>query len=236
MTSREWHMVASAMADLGCRWVIAAALAATGLIGAAAAAQQSPQPKGPPNAMQGFSTNRDKPVRIQAATLEVRDKDKVATFTGDVHVTQGDTDMRCKVLVVFYEGDATQPGTPAAQPGPGGQGQIKRMEAKGNVVVTQKDQVATGDRADYDVRSNTIILTGNVVVTRGQDVLRGNRLIVDLTSGVSNVESGGGRVEMLIQPSQRPTADANAAQPQQPLQLQPAQSPQAQPARPARKN
>ena len=61
--------------------------------------------KGPPNALQGFSQNRDQPVHIEAATLEVRDKDKVATFTGDVHVTQGDTDMRCKSLVVFYEQD-----------------------------------------------------------------------------------------------------------------------------------
>src|SRR3974377_980560 len=58
--------------------------------------------KGPPNAVQGFSQNRDQPVHIEAATLEVRDKDKVATFSGDVRVKQGDTGMRCKSLVVFY--------------------------------------------------------------------------------------------------------------------------------------
>ena len=40
---------------------------------------------------------------IEAASLEVRDKDKVATFTGNVKVVQGDTTMRCKSLVVFYE-------------------------------------------------------------------------------------------------------------------------------------
>jgi lipopolysaccharide export system protein LptA len=27
----------------------------------------------------------------------------MATFTGDVYVLQGDTEMRCKVLVVSYE-------------------------------------------------------------------------------------------------------------------------------------
>ena len=53
--------------------------------------------------MQGFSQNRDQPVHIEAATLEVRDKEKEATFSGDVHVMQGDTGMRCKSLVVFYE-------------------------------------------------------------------------------------------------------------------------------------
>jgi lipopolysaccharide export system protein LptA len=226
----EWgrHMSASGLHKSGVRasgygLMVGAALVAMSAlaVGASAAPQQSPPPNGPPNALQGFSTNRNQPVRIRAATLEVRDKDKVATFTGDVHVTQGDTDMRCKVLVVFYEGDATQPSTPAAQPGPAGQQQIKRMECKGNVVATQKDQVATGERADYDVRSNTIIMTGNVVVTRGQDVLTGNRLVVDLTSGVSNVESGrgsggSGRVEMLIQPSQRPDAKGATPQPAPP--------------------
>ena len=35
--------------------------------------------------------------------MEVRDKQKEATFSGDVRVKQGDTGMRCKSLVVFYE-------------------------------------------------------------------------------------------------------------------------------------
>ena len=56
-----------------------------------------------PNALQGFQQNRNQPVKIEAARLEVRDKDKVATFTGNVKVVQGDTTMHCKVLVVFYE-------------------------------------------------------------------------------------------------------------------------------------
>ena len=45
-----------------------------------------PTPQGPPNALQGFSQNRDQPVHIESATLEVRDKQKEATFSGDVRV------------------------------------------------------------------------------------------------------------------------------------------------------
>jgi lipopolysaccharide export system protein LptA len=201
---------------------IAAAIAvALGFAAMPAGAQQN---KGPPNAPQGFSTNRERPVKIQAASLEVRDKDKVATFKGDVHVVQGETDLRCRTLVVFYEGDSAKPGVPAAQPGPNGQQQqqIRRMEAKGDVVVTQKDQVATGDLGEFDMRTNTFTLSGNVVVTRGQDVLRGRRLIVNLTTGVSNMESTGGRVEMLIQPNQpRPDANSGQAQGQPPKPARP---------------
>jgi len=170
--------------------------------------------KGPPNALQGFSQNRNEPVKIEAATLEVRDKQKQATFSGAVKVVQGDTTMRCNSLVVFYEqgGDDKTGATGAANttntmkqanPGPGGQQKIKKLEARGSVLVTQKDQTATGELGLFDMASNTVTLSGGVVMTQGQNVLSGDRLIVDLTSGVSRVESGKsgqGRVQGLFVP------------------------------------
>src|SRR6478609_9383494 len=183
-------------------------LLVAGLVMSAGALCAQTPPSGPPNALQGFSQNRDQPVHIEAATLEVRDKQKEATFSGDVRVKQGDTGMRCKSLVVFYEqGSETADKTKtmqAAAPGPGGEQRIKRLEARGGVVVTQKDQTATGELGIFDMKSNTVTLTGNpVVMTQGQNVLRGERLMVDLTSGVSRVESGKngqGRVQGLFQP------------------------------------
>ena len=161
-------------------------------------------PSGPPNALQGFSQNRNQPVQVESASLEVRDKDKIATFIGNVKMVQGDTTMRCKTMKVFYEQDAA-PGTstmPAAKPGPGGSQQIKRLEALGGVIVTQKDQTATGETGVFDMKSNTVKLLGGVVVTQSQNVLRGETLTVDLTTGVSHVESkaGQGRVQGLFLP------------------------------------
>jgi len=63
--------------------------------------------------------------------------------------------------------------------------------------VIQKDQTATGESALFDVKSNTVTLKGNVVVTQGQNVMRGDRLVVDLASGVSRVD-GTGPVKLLI--------------------------------------
>src|SRR6185503_1879352 len=65
---------------------------------------------GMPNALQGFSRNKNEPVKIESNKLEVRDKEKLAIFTGNVFVQQGDTTMRCPELRVFYEGDAKTPG------------------------------------------------------------------------------------------------------------------------------
>lgn len=163
--------------------------------GAGALAQQ-----GVPNALQGFSQNRDKPVQIEAAMLEVRDKDKVATFSGNVVVTQGDTTMRCTSLLVFYDQEQSAGSMKAARPGPGGQQSIRRLEARGGVTVTQKDQTATGDAGIFDMKTNTITLAGNVIVTQGQNVMRGERLVVDVATGAARVESGKGPVRALIVP------------------------------------
>jgi lipopolysaccharide export system protein LptA len=197
---------------------------ASGFFAAGVFAHAQPSPQGPPNALQGFSQNRDQPVHIEAATLEVRDKQKQATFSGDVRVKQGDTGLRCRSLVVFYEqsaetGDKSK-SLQAANPGPGGEQRIKRLEARGSVVVTQKDQTATGELGVFDMKSNTVTLTGNpVVMTQGQNVLRGGKLVVDLTSGVSRVE--GGRVQGLFQGNSDSKADGNNAQGPRPIPVRP---------------
>jgi lipopolysaccharide export system protein LptA len=205
---------------------------------APAGSEASAQPPGPPNALQGFSGNRDKPVNIRATSLEVRDKQKYATFSGNVRVVQGDTEMRSKVLVVYYEDAAGPAGAGMAQAGLGENSQIKRMEAKGGVVVTQKDQIATGERIDFEMKTNIATLTDNVVVTKGQDVMRGQKLVVHLDTGASTMEAGNtGRMEMLINPKQGPSPiPGSAAGPQAPTPGQNPTQNQGKSASPARPN
>jgi lipopolysaccharide export system protein LptA len=186
----------------------ALALAASGDVSAQGAMS------GVPNAMQGFSQNRDQPIQIEAASLEMRDKKKEATFAGNVKVVQGDTTMTSKSLVVFYDSGpaapaSSQPAAPkgsksasmqSATPGPGGSSSIRRLEARGSVVVTQKDQVVTGETAIFDPRANLITMAGGVVLTQCKNVLKGDRLKVDMTTGVSRVESDSNKVQgMFIQ-------------------------------------
>jgi len=163
---------------------------------------------GQPNALQGFSKNKGQPVSIEAERLEVRDKDKTATFAGKVQVVQGDTTLRCKTLTVFYDEPASDVkaanSKPVAKIASSAEQKIKKLDAKGDVVVTQNDQVATGDTASFDMDKNVVTMSGNVVLTQGPNVVRGSRLVVDLTNGYSRVESGSGkdgRVQGLFVPS-----------------------------------
>jgi lipopolysaccharide export system protein LptA len=170
--------------------------------------------------------NQDQPIQIESATLEVHDKDKMATFSGDVQVVQGDTTIKCQTLVVFYGAEhgsgqgrnvasAAQASGTAQAGGQGGQPQqksgmpqgsqdIRRIEARGGVTVVSKDQNASGDLGVYDLKKKTVTLTGNVVVTQGKNVLHGDRVVVDTVTGNAHVESGGtsqNRVRALILPN-----------------------------------
>ncbi|CAA0086787.1 Lipopolysaccharide export system protein LptA [Starkeya nomas] len=157
-----------------------------------------------PNALQGFAANRDQPIRINANSLEVRDQEKQAIFTGNVVVQQGDTTLRCKKLVVFYDGKeaggAAKSGEALAAGSPINSSAIRRLEIIDSVVVTTKEQTATGEKGVFETASNTITLTGSpVVLTSGPNVIRGKKLTVDLTSGLSRFD--GGRIESLIVPN-----------------------------------
>jgi len=201
----------------------ATATFALALIAAGGACAQGAM-TGVPNAMQGFSQNRDQPIQIEAASLEMRDKKKEATFAGNVKVVQGDTTMTSKTLVVFYDSNSA-PATPppvnpkaaksapiqSATPGPGGSSSIRRLEAKGTVVVTQKDQVVTGETAIFDTKANLITMAGGVVLTQCKNVLRGDRLLVDMTTGVSRVESDSGKVQGIFEQGSSGQPCASAA-------------------------
>ena len=204
------------------RWHCAAALIVLLTPGFAAAEGVRGAPGPVQSLVQG--QDQDQPVQIEAGTLEVRDKNKTATFSGNVQVVQGDTKMKCQSLVVFYgkefgiagatteaKPDAkpeTKPEAKAASIMPQNAQNIRRIEARGGVTVVTKDQNASGDLGVYDLVSKTITLTGNVVVSQGQNVIHGERVVVDTVTGNARVESVNengsttpGRVRALIQPN-----------------------------------
>ena len=69
------------------------------------------------------------------------------------------------------------------------------------MVVTQKDQVVTGETAIFDTKANLITMLGGVVLTQCNNVLRGDRLLVDMTTGVSRIEVDHGKVQGLLEQS-----------------------------------
>ena len=147
-------------------------------------------------AFSGFDSGSDQPIQIEADRLEVRDAEKVAVYSGHVRVLQGATLLETPELRVYYRGEAQgAAGTGGAVAG----SQVSRIEAVSGVTVRSGDQVASGERAVFEMATDLVTLTGNVVLTQGQNVVRGERLVVNLKTKQGHVE--GGRVQTLITPS-----------------------------------
>jgi LPS export ABC transporter protein LptC len=159
-----------------------------------------------------FKADRNAPMDVESATLELLDASNKAVFEGDVKARQGDLLLRTSELTAFYSGQSgmgfasagDEGGAKAKGPEKGqekGQtkaqekGEIVRLEARRKVLLISKEQSASGEWADFDVKANTALLGGGVTVTRAgedplkPDVVRGERLKVNLTTGVSQVEA-----------------------------------------------
>ena len=142
-----------------------------------------------------FKTDPNAPIDVEADTLHVKDPDKVATFRGDVRAVQGEFRVRTVELRARYTGqagfgDAASDKTAKGEKADKAPAQVTKLEARQKVVITSKDnQEATGDWADFDVKTNMATVGGEVVVTRGRDVVRGTRLVIDMTTGESTIVS-----------------------------------------------
>lgn len=160
-----------------------------------------------PNAMQGFGRDRKEPVKIEANSLEIRDRESYAIFEGNVTVKQGDSTMRAPRLKVYYEGSMTKKkseksavnAVQSAKDGKKSNQRIKKIEALGGIIITSKDQKATGDMGVFDMPTNTATISGNVVISQGPNVMKADKVIVDLNTGLSRLESAG-RVQGLFVP------------------------------------
>jgi lipopolysaccharide export system protein LptA len=167
-----------------------------------------------------FGSSKE-PIKIDADSLDVFDKEGRAVFTGNVVAVQGESTMNCTLMTVFYEQNRDGGGPPAAAGA--NDSSIKKIDCKGPVTIVSKTQVATGNNASFDRQANKIFLTGNAVLSDGPNVTKGDRVIYDLNTGVANVENApGGRVRALFVPGSggpAPTGAGNAkpaAQPKKP--------------------
>ena len=179
---------AGRLAGLALVAMAAAGMLAGGMAADAVAQETQRQTGKLPDAFQGLGVSSDEPIQFEAESLEVREQDRQAIFTGNVVVRQNQTVLKTAQLVVYYVGEGT---------GEGAQ-QVRRLEADGNVLVTSGPQTASGEKAVFDTEANTIVVTGNVVLTQGENVIRGPRLVININSGQARME--GGRVQMLIEP------------------------------------
>ncbi len=138
------------------------------------------------------------PISYSADNLEYTDGQRQLVLTGNVDVRQSDSTLQSDKLTLFFK--SATPGANAL-----GAGDIDRMIAEGQVYYVRPEQKARGDRAVYEVATDSVTFTGNVVVASDDNVIRGETLVLEITGGRTTLRpSGGGRVQGVFRPKQNP--------------------------------
>jgi lipopolysaccharide export system protein LptA len=130
----------------------------------------------------------DEPMEITSNRMEAFNEKKLVIFSGNATVTQGSNVLKADQLLLYYKKD------PGKKEKIGSMetdraGDLEKIEAKGNVSLTQGKRVATGDDATYYRESNKVILTGNAVLSEGKNSVKGDKVTVFLNENRGLVES-----------------------------------------------
>ncbi|MEM8790663.1 MAG: LptA/OstA family protein [Pseudomonadota bacterium] len=147
-------------------------------IGASGAPAQEDGPFG------GFKHDNKAPIEITSESLEVRQSEQLAIFSGNVVAGQGTMRLTADKLNVFYR---EQGGSDDGTDDSGDTGAIEKIDAVGNVFLCNGSETAQGATGTYDVKSGKVRMAGNVVLTQGINAIAGPRLEIDLNTGIGRV-------------------------------------------------
>lgn len=150
-----------------------------------------------------IKVEKNKPIEIISNRLDAYSEKRLVVFSGNAIATQGDKIIKSDRIMLYYKKESSGVSHAGAESA-GKAGDIEKIEAKGNVSVTQGDRVVTGDDAVFYQEAQKIIVTGNAVMREGRNVIRGDRIVVFLDENRGVVESDSSKkVKATIYPEER---------------------------------
>ncbi len=133
---------------------------------------------------------------VKSDSLEVDNKRKIVTFSGNVNASRDDFTIDCEEMRLYYydTGKAQSEADPEVK--------IDRIVAIGKVKISRADGgSATADKAVYYQKDEKVILTGKPVVKQGKDLVEGAKITLFLKENRSIVEGEeGSKVKAVISP------------------------------------
>ena len=158
--------------------------------------------------------DRSKPIHLEADRVTVDDAKQIATFTGNVVLTQGTMVMRGDRMEVRQDKEGFRHGT-----------------MWGNLAYFRQKREGYDDhiegwaeRVEYDGRADKVQMFSRALLKRGQDEVRGSYISYDSNTEFFQVDGaaktaksapGEGRVKIIMQPK------ARDEKPSPPLSLRP---------------
>jgi lipopolysaccharide export system protein LptA len=151
----------------------------------------------------------NRPIVISSDTLEVDNKNKVATFSGNVVARQEQAGkdpilIYCDNMSVYYAEEGGKKGG-VSKPNRSGEknltqeNRIEKIVASGQVKMVQGKDVATGELATFYNADQRIVLSGHPKVWQGKNLLKGEEITVWIKENRSRITGKGpNRVQAVI--------------------------------------
>lgn len=130
-------------------------------------------------------TANDDRIQIVADKLTTNHAEQFAEFSGNVRANQGTFVINADRLRIYYQA----PSDSAAQPATGQQN-IQQVIATGNVKLSTGKFTAETDRAEYDLKTQVLVLIGeSSTLKSNRNILTGSKIIVNRKTGQMSIES-----------------------------------------------
>ena len=146
--------------------------------------------------------DRGTPIQITSNSMNAYDEKGLVVFEGNAIAKQGERTIRAETISLYYKkkkDDTVKKNLEDLQKS----GDLEKIEARGNVRMTQGDRIVTGNEAIYLHGEQKIIIKGNAVLMEGKNVVRGRQVVVFLDENRGVVEGNpSDRVNATIFPSE----------------------------------
>ena len=154
-----------------------------------------------------LSGDREQPIHISSDNADIDDAKGVATYRGDVVMTQGSTKLTGDIITIYSTNR-----------------QVKRVVSEGGNKLAYYEEKQDGDKGllkawgvtiDYNIGTEKIKLIEKARLQQKGDTFTGDRIDYDQARQLVNAQGqqgkngsgkSGGRVQMVIQPNQPPRA------------------------------
>ncbi|MFT5218652.1 MAG: lipopolysaccharide export system protein LptA [Planctomycetota bacterium] len=150
---------------------------------------------------QALSTDTDQAIEVEADSLEIREKDNISVYSGNVKLMQGSMEITSDRLVIHFDAN----------------NELQLMEMSGSPArfrqIDNNDQQMLGQakRINYAATDDTLELIEDARFDRGGNTIEGN--LIRINTETNSIQAGSSesdhRVKMLIQPKKPSKTGSN---------------------------
>lgn len=144
-----------------------------------------------------LTSDKDKPVEIEADSFKLDDTKKVTIYSGNVVITQGSMEIQADKVTIY-----------------GTRGQLNKIIATGNPAKLKQqpdgnEEVIRGkaNRFEYIASKAILVLTNNATLWQGGSTFSSDKIIYDSKRSIvkaGNKNSSSTRVKVTLEPAKKP--------------------------------